>query len=215
MATNLPNLTLPPVLTEELIRSFPAGPVLNALLLERFFEWTKVRVRDQFNAEKPAQVMLVSPALRKYMLRAELPLAEETQDPVEFCDSSTHDYSGESQYASRLLGFLVDQGVRVIVDTALAPDGKQRVSTITLQEPGVYVDSEGPFPLAASRAALLLWFFRQPENSPRDYVDPILFQEGIFLDKSDYDAFTDRTVARVKSGEIPPHTPDEDETDHP
>ena len=41
-----------------------------------------------------------------------------------------------------------------------------------------------------------------------DYVDPILYKEGAFKDKTDYKRTVKRTVALIKSGKIEPREPD-------
>jgi hypothetical protein len=54
----------------------------------------------------------------------------------------------------------------------------------------------------------------QTPNAPRnkeEYVDPILFEMGIFANKQHHHAATDALVARIKSGEIQPRTPELEE----
>ena len=42
----------------------------------------------------------------------------------------------------------------------------------------------------------------------KEYVDPILFKEGVFEDKADYKRAVKRNVALIKSGKVEPREPD-------
>jgi hypothetical protein len=85
--------------------------------------------------------------------------------------------------------------------------GKPQVS-----QPGQFVPTTPGQPQARPSAQVtgppVLPTSSQGATRPVNYVDPLLFSEGMFQNQADYDQTVRLAVAKIRSGQIQPRQPD-------